>query len=670
MKKSIIILSALLLSSVAVSQQKPNDFKNSEYYRSRALDSVNAADAWARGYTGKGITIAILDSGINSTSNVEFLGRIKLTKDFTGRNNVIDTIGHGTHVAGIAAAARNGNGMVGVAPDANLIIGKITTTGLTTGNIIVQALNWASVNNAKVINLSFNSKLDANAINAKLIAPGVYSTRFTNSGSIPTINPYTYADAMKGDSVLVIAAGNDNTPWNGTYSQLATATDRNGNLIMGGRVIIAGNWNSQTNKGTGPNNNGAAHLCQYMTNGVCQDRYQAWQFYLLAPGSGISSTGRQSNRLTTMTGSSMAAPTISGAAAIVRQMWPQLNAAKTVQILLMTGNKDIPGYNKYIHGQGLLDLEKATRPIGIIGIPSGNTLTESEPYGFGRVLVTSGSASTAGASSLMVLDEFQRDFYLPGEFLTAHYTPEESDIVQVALPYLTGNHYTQFNQYNDYMSIQNNNVINTWYFNSSYNVNNSPAMGEISYITNTSYGDVKITAGAMVERNAWLGNYVNGFDEKRVNKDSVTQYVGVSIAKDFNDINLKASITNGLTSTKSYSTNIQNIGPIMSYSWSINAEKSVGNDAVVGLMTYQPVSVYHAEADLIAPVGLTEDFDIIQNSKVNLAASVRELRSGLYFKLNNRKDTNLLTFAEYRKDYRGQKNVDNYAVGIVFTKKF
>jgi hypothetical protein len=669
MKKSIVVLSALLFSSSALSQQTVSSFKNNEYYRSRALDSVKAADAWSRGYTGKGVTIAILDSGINSTSNVEFLGRIKLAKDFTGQNNIVDTLGHGTAVAGVAAAARNGSGMVGVAPDANLIIGKITTTGLTTGNIIVQALNWASTNNAKVINLSFNSALASTAINAQLVSPGVYRTRFTNSGGIPTINPYTYADAMKGDSVLVIAAGNNGTPWSGTYSQLATATDKNGNLIMGGKVIVAGNWNSQTNTSTGPSNNGAAHLCQYMVGTICQDKYQMWQFYLLAPGTGITTTGIRSTGLSTQSGTSMAAPTVSGAAAIVRQMWPQLNAANTVQVLLQSANKNIPGYNKYLHGQGLLDLEKATRPLGTIVIPAGVNFDGPQHDGLKPMIITGGSASTAGAQSLMVLDEFDRDFYLPGKMLTAHYTAEEADIVQTALPYFTGNAYTQFNQYNDYMTVRTGSAASTWYFNSGGKTNSSPAMGEISYTTNSAYGDVKVTTGMMIERSAWLGNYVNGFNDKRVNKDSVTQYVGVNLEQNYKDIKVSVGVTNGITSTDSHSDNIRNIGPILSYSWNVNIEKKIGEGAI-GVMTYQPVSVYHAEADLVAPVGLTENFDVIQNSKANLAADVRELRSGAYYKVNNFRDTNLMTFVEYRKDYRGQSGVDDIAVGIVFTKKF
>lgn len=668
MKKIFISVFLTLISFSAVAQTAAS-FKTSEYYRSRALNSVNAAEAWARGYTGKGVTIAILDSGIVNTNHTEFLGRIKLTRDFTGYNNIIDTLGHGTSVAGIAAAARNGSGMVGVAPDANLIIGKITTTGITTGNLILQGINWASINNAKVINLSFNSGLSSTALQPVLVSPGVYKTRFTNTGSIPTINPYSYAQAMSGDSVLVVAAGNDSTAWTGTYSQLATAIDSSGNLIMGGRVIVAGNWNSQTNAGLGPGSNAAGHLCQVLVNNVCQDPYQMWQFYLLAPGTGITSVGIGSTGLSTMTGTSMAAPTISGAAAIVRQMWPQLNAAQTVQILLVTANKNITGYNKYVHGQGLLDLNKATQPVGTVGLPTTTSLSSNKTTSVTPVLVTSGTASTARGASLMVVDDFERDFYLPGRYLTATYTPRQADVVQTALPYFTGNAYTQFNQYNDYMSIKQGEATTTWYYNNR-NQNSSPAMGEFSYNSQTTHADVKITTGMMVERGAWLGNYVNGFDGKRANKDSVTQYIGFTVSKEFDDIKVNVNVTNGVTNTESNSNNIKNIGPILSYSWSAAVEKQVGSASTIGIMTYQPVSVYHATADLVAPVGLDEELNVIQKSKTNLAADVRELRTGVYYKVNNLRDINLLTFAEYRKDFRGQEGKNDLAVGIVLTKKF
>ena len=95
------------------------------------LDIVNAPDAWARGWTGKGSTIAILDSGIDSDHS-EFAGRIMAQECFTSactNEGVDDLNGHGTHVAGIAAAAFDGAGTTGVAFDAELLVGKVANQG-------------------------------------------------------------------------------------------------------------------------------------------------------------------------------------------------------------------------------------------------------------------------------------------------------------------------------------------------------------------------------------------------------------------------------------------------------------------------------------------------------------------------------------------------------------
>lgn len=174
----------------------------------------------------------------------------------------------------------------------------------------------------------------------------------------------------------------------------------------------------------------------------------------------------------------------------------------------------------------------------------------------------------------------------------------------------------------------------------------------------------------MLERGAWLGNFVNGFDGVKNNKDSVTHYVGVNYSTEIAGTTLSLAVQNGITRTDSESTNIKNIEIVKSYSWSADINKQLSNQSSVGIMIYQPVSVYEAQADLVAPVGLDENFEVIQNSKLDLAADVRELRTGIYYKVNNRRDINLLTFAEYRKDYRGQSGVNDTAIGIVLTKKF
>jgi len=204
MKLRVLIASLAVIWSTAHSQSVSTAiWDTTEYNRSRTLNVINADIAYSRGYTGKGSIIAILDSGID-TKNVDFQnGKILKTQDFTSSGSIADTIGHGTHVAGIAAAADNGLGIEGVAFNASLLIGKITTTGIVLSTTMLQGVQWASANNADVINLSSNFTLSQQALQAKLISPGVYSTVYTNTGTLPgSVNASQWASALGTNTVL------------------------------------------------------------------------------------------------------------------------------------------------------------------------------------------------------------------------------------------------------------------------------------------------------------------------------------------------------------------------------------------------------------------------------------------------------------------------------------
>lgn len=667
MKKKIIAIAVTIASACAGAQTSV--WETPEYYRSRALDPIKASSAYSRGYTGKGSTIAIIDSGISLTSQ-EFNNKIKLWKDYTG-TGLTDNVGHGTHVAGIAAAARNGVGMEGVAFDANLIIAKVTNTGAFSFSTAVNAIQWAASNGAEVANLSASISIPTN-INPTMVSPGIYKTTLTNTGNYIGATPAQMAAAMTNDIVLVVAAGNDGKPYPGGPAQLATAVDSKGQLVLGGRMIIAGNWNSQNNT-MNPTSNQAGTLCATMVGNICKDPYKTSDFYLLAPGTGIYSTSPSAKAgYATMTGTSMAAPVISGGVAIIHQMWPQMTGGNIVKLLTVTANKNLPGYDVNIMGQGLMDLEKATRPVGNLGIPTtgrlGSGIVISAPK---PVLVTGGTASTSKLS-FMVVDEFERDFYVKGKHLTATATPSNLTPTQMAMPYVNHNNFSQFNRYTDHYTARNGNIEFNLYKDNTFNqFGENPSMAEFAVYKKYKDTNVRFSGGMFVENATWLGNSVSGLTNQGTQSQSVTNFVGVGANQDVSEnTNVYANLQHGITMTKASSDVITKIAPVMSYSWTLGIEQKLSNKHRIGAMMYQPVVAYNARADVNIASGVDKDFNLITTQTTNLAADIKERRLGIYYKFQEKRNTDLLTFVEYRQNFQGIEGMKDTVAGLTLKQSF
>lgn len=108
---------------------------------------------------GEGIKIGIIDSGVD-LHHPDLVGRVKKCINFTSpdRDDVTDENGHGTHVAGIMAANKNGSGIVGVAPQASLYMAKaFGKNGMASDEAVAQSLNWLILNKVNIINMSFSS---------------------------------------------------------------------------------------------------------------------------------------------------------------------------------------------------------------------------------------------------------------------------------------------------------------------------------------------------------------------------------------------------------------------------------------------------------------------------------------------------------------------------------
>lgn len=116
---------------------------------------VHVPQVWAEGYTGAGVKIAIVDTGVDST-HPDLAGRVVAFKDFTGEGES-DGNGHGTHVAGIAAgsgAASDGK-YRGVAPEALILAARVLrSNGAGRMSDVMAGIEWAVEQGAQVINLS------------------------------------------------------------------------------------------------------------------------------------------------------------------------------------------------------------------------------------------------------------------------------------------------------------------------------------------------------------------------------------------------------------------------------------------------------------------------------------------------------------------------------------
>lgn len=126
--------------------------------RKPALDTsvkqIGAPTAWERGYTGAGVKVAVLDTGVDAT-HPDLAGRVSAQVNFTGSSDPGDHNGHGTHIASTIAGsgAASGGTYKGVAPTVSILAGKVCVT-FCEESAVLAGMQWAGEQGAKVVNLS------------------------------------------------------------------------------------------------------------------------------------------------------------------------------------------------------------------------------------------------------------------------------------------------------------------------------------------------------------------------------------------------------------------------------------------------------------------------------------------------------------------------------------
>lgn len=264
--------------------------------------------AWERRVSARGVTVAVIDTGVDPY-HPELMGRVRWRdgynfKDSNGDSK--DLSGHGTHVAGIVAAAgNNGVGIAGVAWDAEILPVKIMDERGGTDFAALAGIKYAVDMGAKVLNLSFSRQAEA---------PNPLFTMAIEY-------------ARKKGAVVVVAAGNDR----GTVGLPANSP---------GAIAV-----SATEQGP----DGREQLASFSNYGP--------EVILSAPGADILSTV-PNRSYKAMSGTSMAAPFVSGAAALLWAAHPDWSVQQIEQALVSACVDLGPRGRDRIFGNGRIDYSR------------------------------------------------------------------------------------------------------------------------------------------------------------------------------------------------------------------------------------------------------------------------------------------------------------------------
>jgi len=620
------------------------------YNYANSLGFVNAPEAWAKGWTGKGTKIAILDTGID-VDHSEFDGRIIESKCFAsickdGQETIDDgnRYSHGTHVAGTAAAALDGNGTTGVAPDASLLIGKVAWDNgfYEFGNVVNSAISWAASNGADAINVSgaVNFGWDYGiASNSDGTFVGVTSIddykRYGYNSMLKSEHFSGMVDAMSGhDSVLVKAAGNQGKDVADPISQFAVQTDENGNLALDGRMIVVGSYDVRTNKVSRWSNK-AGTLCYDTDNGsTCDNGYRVSDFYILAPGVKVAAPNKDGG-YTVNDGTSMAAPMVSGGVAVIRQMWPHMKGENVVKLLLNTADKDLPNYNINTHGQGLMDLDEATSPQGVVGIPTSGRVDGSVASVSSVSNFRISGASISALDSMMVVDDYDRDFYVNGNDMNTSGIAlrSYSDTAELTIPF----------------------------------ENVKVDLGENANGISMNYEGVSL--GLMNESQTFLGNYANN---QLIDVDgSNTVYVGYETSYNVGDTEFFGGASVGLTSLNINSNAMmKSSDDLVSNSARVGVNHKIGKGSI-RLSAEMPVAIVNGDAQFQVASSVQTNGDIQHVTMESSLANVsREMRYGVGHDFNISENAMIGSYVNYVDNVGSVQGKSTSEIGVNFKVVF
>ncbi len=308
-----------------------------------SVPQIGAPEVWQAGYDGKGVKVAVLDTGVDA-GHPDLAGKIGETRSFVPDQAVQDGHGHGTHVAStiVGSGAASDGRRKGVAPGAELLVGKVlNNAGKGQDSWIIAGMEWAAHSGAKIVSMSLGG--DA-------------------SGPSDVLSETVDELSASTGTLFVIAAGNS-----GPSEQTVGTPGIADSALTVGAV-------DKSDK-----------LASFSSRGPRIGDY-AVKPEITAPGAAITAARAAGTTMgtpvddyyTTSSGTSMATPHVAGAAALVAQAHPDWTGQQIKQALATTAKTNTVN-SVFEQGDGRVDAVRAVNQ-GVFATPtlSFGTFEESD----------------------------------------------------------------------------------------------------------------------------------------------------------------------------------------------------------------------------------------------------------------------------------------------------